>query len=148
MKNTLVKDDLSFHYGDYHFRLPIRSARIAVIGDSGVGKTFLINLLNKISGDSVTNPELGCLRKQLLFINHKTDRAVVLFLLSSSKGKIIFIDNADIVLKDEETLTALDQSENQIILFGRDTDRYHISMKHIAVLQRDGTNFWLRYMER
>lgn len=81
-----------------------------VIGDSGTGKTFLFNTMytmERINEES-----------KYRFFN--LDKKVDIQTLKDIKSKIIFIDNADIVLDTKlRKYISLDES-NYYVIFGRD----------------------------
>jgi hypothetical protein len=93
-----------------------------VEGDSGTGKTLLWQCLKN---DSFLN-------KKLVLINYENTSEEVKDLILESKGNLIVIDNADIVLNSSKLRkhVALDL-KNQYIIFGRDTKYYFLTKENM-----------------
>jgi len=120
------------------FDLELRGRITIIDGDSGKGKTFLCNLLqDKI----ILNTDEF---KDIVVINYLTkDR---LDSINRYKGKLIVIDNADVILDKEQVGFINSDRENQYIIMTRLQYDFNISPNYIAQLTtEDFKTFYLKY---
>jgi len=90
---------------DFHFTTNIT----LLVGNSGSGKTLSFSIIKE---DMVFN-------KNLLCINYLDYNKDIFEMIKSSKGKLIVIDNADVILDDyTRKYIALD-GENQYLIMSR-----------------------------
>lgn len=72
---------------DFHFTNNIT----LLMGDSGKGKTLVFNILQEVS---VTDKRMVC-------INYLDSNKEIMAGIENASGKLIIIDNADIILNDD-----------------------------------------------
>ena len=78
------------------------------MGDSGTGKTAVFSSIRECAA---TNPQLLCLN----YLDYQKD---IRNIISMTKGKMIVIDNADILLDDEMRKYISLDGENQYLISG------------------------------
>lgn len=80
-----------------------------LMGDSGTGKTASFSFIKECMA---VNPDILCIN----YLDYQKD---IKELISQTKGKLIVIDNADILLDDDtRKLISLD-NQNQYLIIGR-----------------------------
>lgn len=110
--------------------------RVTVItGDSGSGRTFLFNKLQTMEAIKE--------QSKLFFINYKNRKDIEK--LKSLHDKIIFIDNADIVLSDDDRRRIRQDTKNIYILFGRNFDGLSTGVWNIAELISKNNKMYLNF---
>lgn len=80
-----------------------------LMGDSGTGKTAAFSFIKECM---VMNPKILCLD----YFDYKKN---IKGILSQEKGKLIVIDNADILLDDDTRKYISQDDKNQYLLIGR-----------------------------
>lgn len=138
----LIKKDLSIQSKDFKFNFIVRDGITVVTGDSSTGKTLFFKL-----------HRLKCLRYKntnMLFINYENSVEFEKLMNSGVEGKIVLVDNADIIVyKTINMYRAIHNSNNQFIFFGRDIDRYDNGYKNVAILSEKSLgSFRLEYLIR
>lgn len=121
---------LQCHYGPVQFDIEIRGGITSITGDSGTGKTFLLQALKrKGSGYDV------------LPITGDFSTTEIELLISNASNKLIVVDNADIVLPKTRftDLDFLADKKNQYLLFSRQGKNYGADATTIGdLIVRDG----------
>ena len=131
--NPIVSDKIKIHTLKYNFDLDIKNNLILIIGKSASGKSYMYDSIEKTFG--YKDDTYVC-------INHKTDRSK---LASKYSGKIIVIDNADIVLNDEDRYNIAMDKENQYIILCHCIDGFMTGPTSLAELYLDDDVFRLDY---
>lgn len=100
---------------DYEIDLQLRSDRTVIIGDSGSGKTFLFELIQRLK----TN-------KKIAFINYhnvrsETNYELMISNIKNSEGIVFFIDQFDNIQRENNKICkAIDADRsNSFIIIGR-----------------------------
>ncbi|MDO5417419.1 MAG: hypothetical protein Q4F29_09485 [Lachnospiraceae bacterium] len=131
----LIKKVITARRGNIHFDVRLREPVTAVLGNSGSGKTQLTAaLLARQAGGSGES-------EQYAFIDWKLNENAAKVLVSLQHGKVIFIDNADIVLRDVPYWRKQfeDDNSNQYIIFTRMPEKYGIHETGICEFIRQGS---------
>ena len=95
-----------------------------VTGDSGAGKTAAFSFIRE---DSASNPQLLCFN----YLDLQKDIASQ---ISNAEGKLIVIDNADLLLTDEMRKYIAMDVKNQYLLVGRDPRNLYATRDNIFEL--------------
>lgn len=90
---------------DFHFENNIT----ILMGDSGTGKTAAFSFIKECTA---VNPNIICLN----YLDYQKD---ILSIIQDAKGKLIVIDNADLLLNDETRKYISLDGENQYLIIGR-----------------------------
>lgn len=90
---------------DFHFENNIT----ILMGDSGTGKTAAFSFIKECMA---VNPNIICLN----YLDYQKD---ILSIIQDAKGKLIVIDNADVLLNDETRKYISLDGENQYLIIGR-----------------------------
>lgn len=120
------------------FDLIFHDALTIINGESGVGKTVLFKALEN---DSI----LGNLDAICLNYDDITS-GIIDITLKSAQNKIIIIDNADIILTDEQRFRISTDQDNQYIIFAHSIQGMHPSEKSIAELLVKNNKAKLNYV--
>lgn len=129
-------DLIQFDTGKYNFNFKLNGAITVICGDSATGKTLFYNKLmyEAFSKDN----------KQYKFINFR-DKEDIGELISKWRGKVIIIDNADILIDISLSNKIYRDRSNQYILMGRRVDRYNAG-RDVAIIRENNQRFTLRYI--
>lgn len=130
-------DVIQFNTGKYNFDFKLNGAITVICGDSSTGKTLFCN---KLEYDAYLKGS-----KQYKCINFK-DKDDVDEIISRCRGKVIVIDNADILIDSKLSKKIYRDRSNQYILMGHRVDRYNAGRKGIAIIMENNRNFTLRYI--
>lgn len=90
---------------DFHFKNNIT----ILMGDSGTGKTAAFSFIKECMA---INPNIVCLN----YLDYQKD---ILEIIKKARGKLIVIDNADVLLSDETRKYISLDGENQYLIIGR-----------------------------
>lgn len=91
-----------------------------VSDDSGTGKTFLWNIMDKERLEDV----------RIVTLNYLSDSRSLADLKKVS-GKLVVIDNADLILNTELRIFIATDDKNQYLVFGRDTDNFLLTTDNV-----------------
>jgi len=94
-------------------------------GDSGTGKTLFFKIMQSQARNN----------RDIICINADSMWADINSVISTSKNKLIIMDNADIILNAESKYRILTNKQNQYIILGRNTQGYHLGAKQYAEMQ-------------
>ena len=108
---------------DFHFTNNIT----LLMGDSGMGKTLVFGILQELSA---TNNKIVCIN--YLDINKDIEDEI-----KRCFGKLIIIDNADVILNnDMRKMIALDK-ENQYLIIGRNPKNLMTTKENLFELNQE-----------
>lgn len=110
-----------------------------VSGNSGTGKTLIFELLNDIQMKD--KDKYTCINKALL---NRTNMRLSTF-IKKATGKLIVIDNADIILTDNDKKIINSDNKHSYLLFARNQQGLNITENSLTELQDDGRTISLRY---
>lgn len=107
----IVTNKLQLVHTAYKVDFDFRNNITILMGDSGSGKTTVFDIMQEAAVED----------KRLLCINYisKTHDVDIEKLIMGTKGKLIVIDNADIILTDNLRKHIALDNENQYIIIGR-----------------------------
>lgn len=121
--------------GNVKFNIEFKSGLVAIMGDSGKGKTLLAEYLAK-----------WCINNGIEFslYNYKNGNSIE-SAIGNLRNNIVIIDNADIILTDENRFgIALDES-NQYVIMTRRLEGLMLDKNEIAFMKRSNNEFSLEY---
>ena len=128
----------------YKFNLELRGHITLVGGDSASGKTLLVRTIRakKFNAGIIGNTYESDIRNVIIYdfttgINER--------LLGSLSGKLIIIDNADIIVNQTLADYIKADLKNQYLVFSRDSVDYHLTPNYRATMTKDGNIFKLSY---
>lgn len=125
----LIEKDLSIKNKIANFDIKVRDGITVIGGDSSTGKTLFFKerqLESQRHNDT-----------HYVFINYANKDDFCRILDSNVNDKIIFIDNADIVVPvDLDVYRKINKSPNQFVFFGRDVTRYDKNYDNWAELKQ------------
>lgn len=108
---------------DFHFTNNIT----LLMGDSGMGKTLIFGILQELSATD----------KRLLCINYLDFNKEIENEIENASGKLIIIDNADVILSDDiRKKIALDR-ENQYFIIGRNPKNLLATKENLFELDQE-----------
>lgn len=109
-----------------------------LMGDSGTGKTAVFSFIEECMA---VNPKILCLN----YLNYQNN---ILDIIGSVEGKLIVIDNADILLDDNTRKYISLDSKNQYLIIGRNPKNLFATKENLFELvnKKDGerTEFTLK----
>ena len=125
---------IEFEANPFRYELQFESRITLVRGDSATGKTYLYQLLEDVK-------QLEEYR-DIRLLNYKSDDFHTT--LKSYHDKFIVIDNADILLDDEDKRFINFEKSNQYLLFLRNCDGLNVSAHSFTVLEERKYDISLR----
>lgn len=125
-------------FGKMMIDLTVHQNLTVIMGNSGSGKTYIFNILKKIE----TTKKTGT----FIFID-ASDKSR-LKELGKTTGKIILIDNADVILKDNHRLKIRDDTDNYYLIFGRDARLLEAESLNKAELEHYKNNIYLHFRHK
>lgn len=111
-----------------------------LVGDSGIGKTLLYQMLSTIS----TSDKF----KYIFYINADTIERYGINLLKTLKSKkntFIIIDNADLILDREEREFILTNFVNQYLIIGKNRDGLGLGYNGLGELVVTNKQMYIKY---
>lgn len=119
------------------FSLIFKDNLVLVDGKSGLGKTMLFKQIKKDA--LVNNRNFLCLDYNDLQTNNVAN------VIGKVKSKVIFIDNAEIVLNDMQRTAISFDTANQYVIFTHNTRGYKPNRLSFATLEIKGNQGYLSY---
>ena len=139
----LIKN-IKFKYGKTLFQLEFSSNITVLLGNSGLGKTYLGNALATYSTYlNNTNDFSGCTfiddsiknKFYIQYFNYKTKN--LFNQLQEQEFTLVVIDNCDVIL-DEETIHWINvDTKNQYLLFARNTNGLSVKLHSLLTLDHN-----------
>lgn len=120
----IIYDHLFLNYNGFEFNLYFSSRVILLIGDSGIGRTYLYKVLSENSNDYA----IHTFNKYTSFLEEN---------LKMCKNSLVVIDNADYVLNDKLRKVILFDSSNQYLILGRDCTGLNLTRDCLAILRKE-----------
>lgn len=130
----MIYDKIEFKAAPFSYSLTFSSRIILVRGDSATGKTYLYQMLEDVK----FLPGYGNIR----LFNYKSENFHKE--LHQCKNKFIVIDNADILLTDEDKRFINFEKSNQFMLFMRNCDGLNLTRDSFTVLDENNYHVSLR----
>lgn len=121
----LIADKLHAVHTSYIVDFSLSNNIVLVMGDSGTGKSVVFTILQEAaSNDDRIIP--------ISYLNKDIENQI-----RSQSGKIIVVDNADVVLTDELRKYITFDSRNQYIIIGRNPRNLMITTENLFELSAD-----------
>lgn len=121
----LIADKLHAVHTSYIVDFSLYNNIVLVMGDSGTGKSVVFTILQEAaSNDDRIIP--------ISYLNKDIENQI-----RSQSGKIIVVDNADVVLTDELRKYITFDSRNQYIIIGRNPRNLMITTENLFELSAD-----------
>lgn len=138
-----IIDRIITSIGETTFDIELNSPVVAIGGDSGTGKTFLLRTL-------IAASRLGNLKVPFNWIDASLMDTTAKLVLSNTKDSLLVIDNADLLLR-QYGITAKDilsnKNTNQYLIFSREGTNYGASIGSIGCLVTEGNTVKIEYLE-
>lgn len=123
----MIRKNLSFTGEFVSYSFIVRKGLTVVSGDSSTGKTLFFKLKQLEAQDEGS--------KQYKFINYNNADELQGIIEGTIHDKIVFIDNADVIIPDEvDCINLFKNSTNQFVVFGRRIARYDVNYDNWAKL--------------
>lgn len=120
----MIYNTIEFEASPFSYKLEFGSRITLVRGDSATGKTYLYQLLEDIRLTDKYNA--------IKLFNYKSDNFHSE--LKECKNKFVVIDNADILLNEEDRSFINFENSNQYLLFLRNCDGLNLSSESFTIL--------------
>lgn len=127
----MVLDKLELAHTAYRIDFDLQNNVTLLMGDSGSGKTTVFDIIQEASIED----------DRLLCINYlsKAHNADIQKLITNASGKLIVIDNADLILKDDLRKLITFDNKNQYIIIGRNPSNLLITRENLYELDAEST---------
>lgn len=111
-------------------------AKITIVGgNSAIGKTYLCSLLKELS----VCPDYS----NIVIFDYRSKNSLT-GELKKLKNKFIVIDNADVILTDEDKYLININNGNQYLLFARVFDGLNLTLESFKTLKLNANTFYIR----
>jgi predicted ATPase len=129
--------------GGITFNLVIRTPITQITGESGTGKTFLVNHIKNVLASFRYNSDDGL--NAIAFDSTNID-TLTIDKLKSVKGYLIVIDRCDLLLTDEKVIEFIKQDRNNhYLLFSRTALPLGLSPNYYGEFSLDGNTISIFY---
>lgn len=128
----------------YIFDLELRGNIVVIEGESGSGKSFLVKtILSKQGVPGIFNINNETNLENVVCINYYNKGLISN--ISRFRGKLVIIDNADILLSQTVADYIAQDMHNQYLIYSRGGLEFYISPNYYASIERHGKRFELKY---
>ena len=136
---TKLIDRIAFDYGKFKFNMLVDNPITIIGGDSSSGKTLFCDSLSSYSRIKWPNT--------FSFLNYRSEE--VSFTLRKFRNKVVVIDNADVILSDEDIKYIIRERRNQYIIISEFSWKFSVDPKAISVMyEPKKACFELLYLSR
>lgn len=126
-EKRMIYQIIEFNAAPFSYRLEFENRITLVRGDSATGKTYLYQMLE----DLKMTDEF----REIKLFNYKSDNFHSE--LKECRNKFVVIDNADIILDDQDRKFINFENSNQYLLFLRNCDGLNLSAGSFMILDED-----------
>ena len=126
----IILDRIQTRHTNYILDLAFDSNVTFVTGDSGVGKSAVYSFLQEYSSE---DKRIRCFN----YIDHNKGYKTS---VRNSKGKLLVIDNADLLLDDKMRQYVVMDTENQYLIIGRNPSGLMLTHDDINELESESKN--------
>jgi len=126
-RRRMIYNEINFEASPFQYHLKYLSRITIVRGDNATGKTHLFTLLEDL--------KLTETYQKIQLFNYKSEKFHES--LADCRGNFIVVDNADILLNEEDRRFINFEKSNQYMLFLRNCDGINLLRDSFAVLQED-----------
>ena len=123
-EKKMIYNEIKFEMNPFRYHLAFSSRITLVRGDSATGKTYLYQMLEDV--------RMMDEYKEIRLFNYKTEDFHEN--LKNCRSKFIVIDNADVLLNDEDRRFINFERSNQYFLFMRNCDGLNLTADSFTVL--------------
>ncbi|MCM1113274.1 MAG: hypothetical protein NC399_08490 [Muribaculum sp.] len=125
----IIMENLNARHTTFSIEFHFTNNITLLMGDSGMGKTLIFSILQELS---VTDKRIVCIN--YLDINRKIKDEI-----EKASGRLIIIDNADIILNDDIRKIIAFDKENQYLIIGRNPNNLLITKDNLFELKQTKT---------
>ena len=126
----IVLDRIQTTHTSYEVDFVLEANVTFIVGDSGTGKSAVFSFLQELAAENRT---IKCYN----YLDKKTGYKTA---IKNAKGKLIIIDNADILLDDAMRWHIATDGKNQYILIGRNPTGLLLEQEDIMELSSKTNN--------
>lgn len=126
----IVQDRIQTTHTSYEVDFVLEANVTFIVGDSGTGKSAVFSFLQELAAE---NRAIKCYN----YLDKKTGYKTA---IKNAKGKLIIIDNADILLDDDMRWHIATDGKNQYILIGRNPTGLMLNQEDIMELSSRTNN--------
>ena len=123
----IILDHIQTKHTSFEVDFPLESNITFISGDSGTGKSAVYSFLQEMAAE---NKNIKCFNYLDKAKNYKTA-------IKQSKGKLIIIDNADLLLDDAMRQYIAMDDKNQYIIIGRNPTGLELTQDEIYELKSE-----------
>lgn len=120
----IVMDHFSTVHSSFVIDFIFKNNITVLMGDSGTGKTAVFSFIRECMA---VNPKILCLN----YLDYQKDRKEI---ICNAEGKLIVIDNADILLDDDTRKYISLDDKNQYLIIGRNPKNFFTTKENLFEL--------------
>ena len=133
--NPMVMEHFSTVHSSFIVDFTFKNNITILMGDSGTGKTASFSFIRECMA---INPKIFCLN----YLDYQKDIKDV---ISKTEGKLIVIDNADILLDDDTRKYISLDDKNQYLIIGRNPKNLFATKENLFELVSEGIGEQTRF---
>lgn len=133
-EKKMIYSEIAFEMKPFRYHLEFSSRITLVRGDSATGKTYLYQMLEDV--------RMTEQYKEIRLFNYRSDDFHDN--LKKCRNKFIVIDNADILINDEDRRFINFERSNQYLLFMRNCDGLNLTADSFTVLNEENNSISLK----
>lgn len=123
----VVMENLKARHTTFSVEFHFTNNITLLMGDSGRGKTLIFAILQ----------ELSAIDKRIVCINYLDINKEIKEEIEKASGKLIIIDNADVILSDDTRKVIAFDRENQYLIIGRNPKNLLITRENLFELNQE-----------
>lgn len=123
----VVMENLKARHTTFSVEFHFTNNITLLMGDSGRGKTLIFTILQ----------ELSAIDKRIVCINYLDINEEIKEEIEKASGKLIIIDNADVILGDDTRKVIAFDRENQYLIIGRNPKNLLITRENLFELNQE-----------
>lgn len=131
----VVMEDLRARHTTFSVEFHFTNNITLLMGDSGGGKTLVFGILR----------ELSAIDDRILCINYLDRNKEIKEKIGKASGKLIIIDNADVMLDDDARKAIAFDRENQYLIIGRNPGNLLATGENLFALNQHKTGNVISY---
>ena len=123
----IVMEHFSTVHSSFIVDITFQNNITILMGDSGIGRTTVFSFIRECE---VINPKLLCLN----YLDYQKD---IQEIIKNAEGKLIVIDNADILLDDDTRKYISLDDKNQYLIIGRNPKNLFATKENLFELESE-----------
>lgn len=131
----VVMEDLKARHTTFSINFHFTNNITLLMGDSGMGKTLIFGILQEYSASD----------QRLICLNYLNVNKEIKAEIANASGKLIVIDNADVILTDDMRKDIALDKKNQYFIIGRNPKNLLTTKENLFELKQEKAGNVIEY---